>query len=278
MPSFPYTLFYVPKTERPPVELNERGEPEYGNSGVAAVGARNLTLGEAVDALHVRRPGESEPVAVQVSASVVADHPPLEPVLRAGIMIEAEPEPMIQIPWPVWQEYAEQPVGLWLPERDAVGVDRALAIAVREFRFAKHEIEARGFVRNCLVVLGIKLGRSRRHVAELADLSVGRVQQLNDEPPAEVTEFVRTATLVTGLLGEKPCPPEDVPRPRDLNAEELDGVLDSMIAVGLLEQGADGLRLTEDGLALREFGERPRRTRKGKKRSGNGERAGDANR
>lgn len=278
MPSFPYTLFNVPKAERPPVELNERGEPEYGNSGVAAVGARNLTLGEAVDPLHVCRPGQSEPVAVQVSLSAVADHPPLEPVLHAGIVIEAEPEPLVQIPWPVWQEYAEQPVGLWLPERDAVGVDRALAIAVREFRFAKHETEARGFARNCLVVLGIKLGRSRRHVAELADLSVGRVQQLNDEPPPEVTEFVRTATLVTGLLGEKPCPREDVPRPRDLDAEELDRVLDSMIAVGLLEQGADGLRLTEDGRALREFSERPRRTRKEKKRSGGGERAGDANR
>lgn len=278
MSSFSETFFDVPKAERPPVELNERGEPEYGDSGIAAVGARSLTLGEAVDPLLVCRPGQDEPVAVQVPLLIVADHPQLQPVLSSGTVIEAEPEPLVQISWPVWQEHAEQAVGLWLPERDAVGVDRALAIAERELRFAKYEAEARSFARNCLVILGTELGRSRRHVADLADLSVARVQQLNDDPPREVTEFVRTSTLVAGLLGKEPCPRDDVPRPRDVGAEELDRVLDSMIAVGLLEQVADGLLLTEDGLALRGVGGRPRKARRERKRSGDGERAGDADR
>jgi hypothetical protein len=266
MSSFSKTLFDVPATERPPVKLNERGEPEYGDSGIAAVGARNLALGDAVDPLLVCHSGRSEPVAVQVPLSIVADHPQLEPVLRSGTRIPADPEPMVQIPWPVWQEHAEQTVGLWLPERDAGGFDRAFAIAVRESRFSQQETEARNFERNCLVVLGVKLGRSRRYLADLSDLSATRVQQLNEDPPREVTEFVRIATLVAGLLGEKPCPREDVPRPRDVDAEELEGVIDSMIAVGLLEASPDGLCLTADGSALSGFGGRPRRARRGKQR------------
>jgi hypothetical protein len=276
MYTFSETLFDVPKVERPPVGLNERGEPEYGDSGIAAVGARTLTLGEAIDPLLVCRAGQREPVAVQLPLSVFDEHPQLAPVLRSGTVIKSEK--LVQIPWPLWQEHAEQPVGLWLPERDAVGVDRILATAVRELRFAQHEAEARSFARNCLVVLETWLGRSRRHVAELADLSAARVQQLSDDPPREVTEFLRVATLVAGLLGEEPCPRDDVPRPRDVDVEELDRVLDSMLAVGLLEEGPDGLGLTEDGLTLRDFGVRPKRVSRKRKRSGDGERAGDADR
>jgi hypothetical protein len=278
MSSFLKTLFNVLSAERPPVELNERGEPEYRGSGVPAVGARNLALGDAVDPLLVCRPGRSDPVAVQVPLSIVTDHPQLELVLRSGLRIEADPEPLVQIPWPVWQEHAEQTVGLWLPERDADGLDRALAIAVRELRFAQHETEARSFVRSCLVVLGIRMGRSRRYVADFADLSVTRVQQLNEDPPPEVTEFVRIAALVVGLLGEKPCPREEVPRPRDVDAEEFDGVIDSLLAVGLLEEVPEGLCLTDDGSALRSSGERPRRARRERKHGVDGERAGDADR
>lgn len=276
MASFPKTLFDIPLIERPPVGLNERGEAEYGNSGIAAVGARNLTLGEAVDPLLVFRPGQSEPVAAQVPLSLVADHPQLEPVLRNGTLIETQPDPVVQIPWPVWQEHAEQTMGLWLPERDAEGVDRALAIAVRELRFAQQEAEVRSFIRNCLVVLATNLGRSRRDVAELADLSATRVQQLNEDPPRQVMEFVRIAALVVGLLGEIPCPREDVPRPRDVDAENFDGVIDSMLTVGLLEEAPDGLRLTDDGSALRGFAERPRRARRERKLRGDRGRAGDA--
>lgn len=278
MSSFSEKVFDVPNAERPPVELNERGEAEYRDSGIAAVGARALTLEEAVDPLLVSRPGDGEPVAVQVPLSAVADHPQLEPLLRSGTVIEADPEPLVQIPWPVWQEHAEQTVGLWLPERDAVGVDRALAIAVRELRFAKQEVEARNFARNCLVVLGTRLGRSRRRISVIADLSAARIQQLNDDPPREVTEFVRIATLVAGLLGEDPCSRDDVPHPRGLDAEELAGVLDSMLAVGLLEEASGGLQLTADGAALCGLAKRPRRARGERKRSSGGERAGDADR
>lgn len=278
MLSFLKELLEVPQAEQPSVDFNEREEPVYGDSDVPAVGARRLTLGEAVDALLVYQPGRSEPVAVQVPLSALVDHPELAPVLNNGSRIEAEPESLIQVDYFLWQEYAEQVVGLWLPERDADGVDRVLATAVREHRLAQHEADVRSSVRNCLVVLVTRLGRSRRDVAELADLSVTRVQQLIEDPPREVIEFIRTASLIAGLLGDKPCPREEVPRPRHVDTEELDDVIDLMLAVGLLEEDASGLRLTRDGTSLRDFGEHAPRARRGRKRTADGERAGDADR
>lgn len=276
MSSFSKALSQVPITERPPVEINERRELEYAGSGIAVVAARQLTLGEALRPLQVLRAGESEPVAAQVPLSVLTEHPQLEPLLSRGTVIEDEPEPLVQIPWPLWQEHAEQAVEFWLPERDAHGVDRALALRVREMRFSQRETETHSFLRNCLVYVEIKLGRSRRDIAELADMSPTRVHQLGDDPPYEVREFVRIAALVAGLLGKKPCPRKQVPQPRDVDAAELGDVVDSMLAIGLLDEGPEGLRLTDDGLALGGFGAPSGRSRRGRKQRADGERAGDA--
>jgi hypothetical protein len=276
MLSFSETLIQVPESKRPQAALNERGELQYGDSGIPVVGARKLTLGEAVDPLLVFRSGEDEPVAVQLPVSTVADHPGLAGLLRTGSLIEAEPEPLVQIPYPLWQEHAEEAVGFWLPERDAAGVDRALALAEREHRFAKQEAELTGYVRNCFVVLATRLGRGRRVVGELADLSVGRIQQLNDDPPLEVTRFVESAAAIAGWMGKKARARDEIVPPPELDQAEFDLVLDSMLAMALLEEVPDGLLVTEDGRALLDHGKGVRRSRGTRKRSGGRERAHDA--
>ena len=112
-------------------------------------------------------------------------------------------------------------------------------------------------LRQRLVVLAARLGRSRRIVSETLGLSTARIQQLSESPSAElladVEEFVVAVTQVAALLGPGIRPRDELSPPRGLGGDEFDETIDSMISVGLAEEVADnGLRLTEDGFALLE--------------------------
>ena len=243
----------TPQAERPPAEKNRRGQWEYEGTEIPAVGARDLTLGEELEPLTIGRPGE-EPIAVLLPAFAVEANPRLEWARHAGKEFEGTEEKFFQIPFSLWQEHEEEVVGPWLPEHNARGLTRSLAIAEREFRFAQQALEASRLVRNCIVVLATRLGLSRRQVGESVGLSLGRVQQLNEDPPEEVVQVVEevleAAELVAKNIGVRPCPREDVPKPRALIHAELDGVIEAMLLLGLLEEAADGLQLTSDGATL----------------------------
>lgn len=270
-------IFDSPHADRPKVEQTLLGEWVYEGRGISAVGARAMTLGEKVDPLMVARPGQ-EPVAVLLPVSEVAIEKKLHWAFQAGTEIDGEDGPLLQVPYSVWQEHAGEVVGPWLPEREGEGIDRSLAVYEREFRFAQEALETTRLARNCLVILATRLGRSRREVGEILGLSLGRVQQLNENPPAEVVkavdELVEAAGLVAKNIGNGCCPRGEVPKPRPLTHEELARVIDSMLMLGLLEEESNGLRLTADGAAL-SSGSRPvaQRRRKG---AGDRERAGDA--
>jgi hypothetical protein len=278
MLTFPNNFASLADADQPSLVL-EAGTWQYDGTSIPAVGARDISLGEVVDPLWIGRSGR-EPEAVLLPLSVIIEDERLNWVLQAGTKLDGDAEPMFKVSWPVWQEHAAQPVDAWLPERDAAGIARALALAEREFRFAKQKLDTVGLIRYRLVVLASRLGHSRRKVAETLGLSTGRVQQLNEDPPdelvKEVDEFVRAAVLVAGLIGESPCPREDIPRPRKFGSDQLDELIDSMLTLGLLEERADGLGLTNDGRALMDMPLSDGAKRKEEETNVDRERASDA--
>lgn len=228
---------------------------KYEGTAIQVVGAKDVTLAEATNPRLVVRAGD-EPEAVLFSLSEIEADSRLLWVVKEGKRLrDDEEEPEYKVPYAVWQEHGGQPVGAWLPEWDGSGLDRSLALAERQYRFAKQAAEDAGVLRQRLVVLAARLGRSRRVVSETLGLSTARVQQLSESPSdellADVEEFVVTVTQVAALLGPGVCPRDELSAPRGLGSDEFDEVIDSMISVGLAEEVADnGLSLTEDGLAL----------------------------
>jgi hypothetical protein len=280
MLTFPDSLARSSDAERPAVVL-EAGSWEYEGTGIVAVGARDVTLGEAADPLMVGR-RDQEPEAVLLPLSEIIKDERLNWALQAGTKLDDGFEPLFKVPWSVWQEHAAEPVRAWLPECDATGIDRSLAAAEREFRFAKQAADAAGLVRHYLVLLATRLGRSRREVGETLGLSTGRVQQLNENLPGdlakEVEEFVSAAACVASAIGEGPCPRDDVPRPPELGSDELDQVVTSMLVLGLLEEVAGSLLLTDDGRSLIDLAPGAGAKLREQKASADRERAGDATR
>lgn len=267
----------APTSERPGVALDESGSWKYEGTEIPAVGARDVTLAESVNPRRIVRVGE-EPEAVLLSLSEVEADPRLLWAVEAGKRVNGDDEPEYKVPFAIWQEHAGQPVGAWLPERDGSGLDRSLALAEREYRFAKRALEDAGALRQYLILLAARLGRSRRVVGETLSLSAARVQQLSEAPSdemvADVDEFVASATEVAVLLGSGTVPRDKLPRPRALGGDEFEEIIASMIFAGLAEEvTGDGLKLTEDGLALL-------RAKSGKRRPVKGdqdrERAGSA--
>jgi hypothetical protein len=264
--------------ERPPLDLSDAGEWEYAGTGILAVGARDVTLAEAANPRIIAR-AVGEPEAVLISLKEIEADERLAWVVNRGTRLSGEEEPLYKVAWETWQEYAAQPVGARLPEWDAVGLDRSMALAEREYRFAKQALDEAGILRQRLVVLAARLGRSRRVVGETLGLSAARIQQLSESPPAgiiaDVEDFVDAATRIAILIGLDPCPRDELPHPRDLGGDELDEIIDSMIATGLLEEVTAGLKLTGDGRSLL----KPKDTmRKPVKSDRDRERAGDATR
>ncbi len=220
------------------------------------VGARDVTLAEAANPRIIAR-ADDEPEAVLLSLSEIEADTRLLWAVKEGRRLDGDEEPEYKVPFAIWQEHAGQPVGAWFPEWDGSGLDRSLALAERDYRFAKHALEDAGVLRQYLIVLAARLGRSRRVVGETLGLSAARVQQLSEAPSdemlADVEELVGSATQVAVLLGSGACPRDELPRPRALGGDELEEIIASMISVGLAEEvEEDGLRLTEDGLALLE--------------------------
>jgi hypothetical protein len=248
--------------ERPLVALDESGEWKYEGTEIAAVGARDLTLAEVADPRIIARVG-GDPEAVLLSLSEIEADERLRDLLGKGTRLDGDREPEYKIPWSEWQEYAAAPVKAWLPEYDAVGVDRSLALAERHYRYAKQALDEAGVLRQYLVILAGRLGRSRRVVGETLGLSSARIQQLSESPPtalvADVEQFVLSAKRVAALLGSGTCPRDELPRPRDIGGDEFEEIVASTIAVGLVEEDQNGLRLTKDGLLLLEEKEAKRK-------------------
>jgi hypothetical protein len=254
--------------------LDESDAWLYADTVIPAVGARDITLGEATNPNRLARAGE-EPEAVLLSLTEIESDKRLHWAFESGTRLNGDKEPLYKVDWAVWQEHADEPVGAWLPEWDGHGVDRSLALAERQWRFAKQALDDAGVMRQYLVVLAARLGRSRRVVGETLGLSSARIQQLHETAPpeivAEVEEFVRTASRVAGQLGKETRPRAELPRPPGLGGDEFEETIDSMIAVGLIEKAAKGLRLTKDGqtlLAEKDQKRRPVMTDKDRERAG----------
>jgi hypothetical protein len=232
---------------------DEQGPWRYADTGIAAVGARDVTLGETADPPVIARAGR-EPEAVLIPLSSIIEDPRLNWALQAGTKLEGDQEPLFKVSWSVWQEHAAEPVDAWLPECDASGIDRHLAIAERQLRFAKQALDTASQDRVRMIVLATHVGRSRRDIGETLGLSAGRVQQLNEDPASaitkEVDDFVRDAAIVASLIRDGPYRREDIPLPRGFGRDRLEEIVDSMITLELLEEGAIGLQVTNDGEAL----------------------------
>jgi hypothetical protein len=245
----------VPLTERPLVALDESGAWKYAETDIPVVGARDVTLGDAIHPLVIARSGE-EPEAVLLSLTEVESDDRLHWVFKAGTRLNGDDEPFYKVDWPTWNEHAASPVDAWLPEWDGSGLDRSLALAERRWRFAKQALDDAGVLRQYLVVLAARLGRSRRVVGETLSLSPARIQQLNEAPAAEVLadidEFLASATRVATVMGLDVYSRDELPRPRDFGIDELEEIVDSMVAVGLMEETPEGFELTGDGRALLE--------------------------
>jgi hypothetical protein len=260
--------------------LDQAGIWRYGNSGIAAVGAKTRTLGDVVVPRVVVRGGEPPDGVLLTLSDIVADGR-LNWAIQEGTRLDGGEEPQFFVNWPRWQEHAAEPVGAWLPERDAEGIDRCLAMIERRWRFAKKALDDIGRDRMWVILLASRVGKSRREVGETLGLSAGRVQQLNEHPPAELLDeldrFTEDATRIVAALGPNACPREDLPTPRGLGSDRFDEVVAEMIVLGLLDSAGHAVQVTNDGHALATTGlGRPGLSRTNRKPGRSGERVGDA--
>jgi hypothetical protein len=244
----------IPASERPSVVFDDSAGWKYDGTDIPAVGARDITLAEAANPRTIARARE-EPEAVLLSLSEIEADTRLLWAIKEGKRLDGDEEPEYKVPFAIWQEHAGQPVGAWLPEWDGSGLARSLALAEREYRFAKRALEDAGALRQYLIVLAAYLKWSRRVVGDNLGLSAARVQQLSEAPSkemlADVEEFVGSATQIAALLGSGTCLRDELPLPPIFGRDELEEVIASMISAGLVEEVAgDGLKLTKDGLAL----------------------------
>jgi hypothetical protein len=264
-----------PLAERPLVVMGESDAWLYADTEIPAVGARDITLDEAIKPDCLGRPGE-EPKAVLLSLTEMESDKRLHWAFEVGTRLNGDEEPLYKVDWAAWQEHAGKPVGAWLPEWDGQGVDRPLALAERQWRFVKQALDDAGVLRQYLIVLATRLGRSRRLVGETLGLSTARIQQLHETAPpevvADVEDFVRTASRVAEQLGGESWPRAELPRPDGLGSDEFEEVVASMIAVGLIEEATKGLRLTNDGwtlIAEKDQKSKPVMTDRDRERAGN---------
>jgi DNA-directed RNA polymerase specialized sigma24 family protein len=233
------------------VDLGPDGVWRYSGTSIAAVGAQERTL---ADVLRVREVGVagSPPEAVLFALSEIVANHRLNWVLQAGTRLRGGEEDLFSVPWPVWQERAAEPVDVWLPERDAQGLDRRLAITERELRFLREASDAATARRSQLVLLGTELGMTRRQIAEVLGLSAGRVQQLHeevdDQHAAEVQRTISDARLLLKHVNDG-LHPDRLDIPSGWTREKLDDVLGHLVDFGLLEviEAGDELRVTETG-------------------------------
>lgn len=224
------------------------------------------------------REGE-QPEAIVLSLSEIIEDARLNWVLQVGTKLDGGEEVLFLLPLAVWQERAAEPVKAWLPEHDASGVDRCLASAERRWRFAKSDLDEAGRYRMRMILLASRMGKSRRDVGETLGLSTGRVQQLNDDPPAElvaeVDRFIRDAMQIAAVLETRPSSRDEVPSRHGLGSDRVDEVLTDMLAVGMLVETPEGLKVTDIGQTVSAAGsKRSLSSRTARKaHSGNGQAA-----
>jgi hypothetical protein len=239
--------------DRPAVVRDDSGSWQYLGTGIQAVGARDLTLGEVVKPRILGRAGE-DPEAVVLALSEIIRDSRLNWALQAGTKLDGYEEPLFLLPLAVWEERASQPVAVWLPEYDGSGVDRCLAAAERRCRFEKKAFDDAARIRMRIILVATRMGKSRREVGEILGLSSARVQQLNEDPPADMTAqvdaFVERASRVVAALDGGRCVRHELGARTSLGADEIDEVLTDMLALGLLDETPEGLGTTDAGVSL----------------------------
>jgi hypothetical protein len=218
----------------------------YDGTNIPVPGAVDQTLGEIANVREVTRRGQG-PEAVLVACSEIDANPDLSWVPKAGRRLRGEDEDEYEVPWPVWQERAVAPVGVRAPERDADGLRRLLAVEERALRFARRQLEVLTEKRARSVAIASGLGMTRREVSDLLGLSTGRVQQVIEDAPAtlrtEVDDVLRDFLLVLRDIGPRVVNRDDVAFP----AGSDDGLLDELIAFGLVEQQGSQVQVTDAG-------------------------------
>lgn len=238
------------------VDRGDDGIWRYAGTSIPAVGAQDRTLADVLRVRELRVPGSS-PEAVVLSLSELVADSRLNWVLQKGTRLRGGDEDLFLVPWPTWEEHAATPVDAWLPERDADGFSRQLALAERDVRFRREALDASTTRRSQLVLLGTKLGMTRRQIAGVLGLSPGRVQQLYEEADnnqaAVVERTIDDARLLLKHAGDELCP-STMEIPPGWTGEKLDDVLAQLIDAGLLEtlDEGDTLRLTEAAKLLGE--------------------------
>jgi hypothetical protein len=218
----------------------------YDGTGIPVPGAVDQTLGEVAVVRQIMG-SSGGPEAVLVSRSVIDANPGLGWVPEVGRHLRAVDEDEYEVPWAAWQERAAAPVGVHAPERDADGLRRLLAVEERALRFARRELEALTVKRARTVAIASGLGMTRREISELLGLSTGRVQQvIEDAPPTlrtEVDDLLRDILGVLRAIGPHIMRLGDVLLPAGSNM----GLLDELIAFGLVDQRGERLRVTDAG-------------------------------
>lgn len=196
-------LISAGKQDAPDYERREDGIWCYRGTDVPVPGATDVTFGDLVAAREVRRPGR-DPESVLLSLSELIAEERLNWVLQSGVRLEGADEDLFLVPWPVWRERASEPVDAYAPERDDRGVGHQLAVAERDLRLLRREIELATNRRARAVAIASELGLTRRQIGELLGISPARVQQLLDDAPAalrlDVGRFIEEARAVIGRL------------------------------------------------------------------------------
>jgi hypothetical protein len=231
---------------RPRLSRREDGVVCYAENGVPVPGLTEVTLGESLDVRVVARTGRP-PEAVLITAAEVEVHAALAWVPNVARRLSSDGGDEFEVPWAIWQEHAATTVDFRLAECDGEGMERELAIQERDVRFARHALEVHIQRRARLVAVAAALGMTRRAISELLGLSAGRVQQLVEEAPAllrtEVHDLTRAMVSVLRSVGERELPRSEILLPAGYD----DGLIDELIAFGLLEAAGTHVRLTDAG-------------------------------
>jgi hypothetical protein len=221
-------------------ERGEDGVWRYRGTDAVVPGAEDVLLGEVTKARLVVRPGE-EPEAVLVSLTEIQHDRRLAWVLELGTRLSGGEDELFAVSWPTWQEHVGQPVDVRVPERDAEGIDRAIARRERAVRLQRHQLERATEGRQVIVGVAAGLGVTRRHVADLIGVSTGRIQQLIDDAPRrvqlEVERILRDAPTILKLVENEPRHREQVSVPKDWSAGQVSEMLDQLVDLGLLSTG-----------------------------------------
>jgi hypothetical protein len=230
-------------------ERGEDGAWRYAGTAALVPGAEDQTLGDVVNVRLIARPGE-EPEAVLISLTEITKDRRLAWVLQKGTRLSGGDDELFSVAWPTWQEHVGEPVDVRAPERDADGIDRAIAITERTVRLLRHELERATEARQVIVGVASGLGVTRRHVAGVIGVSTGRIQQLLDDAPRrvqlEVERVLRDAPTILELVHEEPLGRDQIEPPKGWDRSQVSEMIAQLVNLGLLAD-KDGASLSRTG-------------------------------